>query len=736
MDLSAIGIALSMSKHLAALVCGIAAYCWVRRDRDDPDNWRRLAAESLLFCLMTAYSIAFALRPFGLLFDARFILLPIAMIFSGPLVATIVFLFGLGIRIYLGGVAVYSGPAIAIMTFAASLWWWRRFNGTGKSPTLYDLFWIGVLTTLIRPLGWLFLPWTEEILTAVFKAWLALMVVNPLAIMAFGSLILWDERVRETDREDRDDEARFQTVIDNLPLFLAIRSLDGTLSLLNRRYQDLFGPEVMGFVGRPHPEFRAYLMPPEYEAMAREDEAKLLQTGQPVSRYLLDIDMRGQERSLCLITFGIHDADHVLRGIGTIGVDLTELREREKQTVLLEAELMQTAKMEAISQLSRGVAHDFNNLLVGIIGFAGFLRDDLADQPPIRRHAERILTICERAKSLVQQIETFGGAERIERQPIDMHDVLNEARDVLRSRLPPTTELAFDLGDDFACLIANDDQMSRLIVNLCINASDALNGGPGRVTVRLTFVTITPDVIEARFAPRPTRRVSGTPPLASDLICVEVRDTGSGMDQATLAQMMEPFFTTKGRREGTGLGLWIVDGIMHAYRGYYVVDSEVGAGTTFALYLPRESEMQPDSPAPATPEATRPANASGAERVLVVDDQQDVLDVFAIGLQRVGFETSAFSDPLGALEAFRLKPEFWDVVVTDQLMPGMRGTELLARLRQLRPGLRTIVCSGFAEFASDAPTAMEHVDLALAKPIEPAVLAGHIRALLDGEVSA
>jgi signal transduction histidine kinase len=592
------------------------------------------------------------------------------------------------------------------------------------------------LTTLIRPLGWFFLPWTEEILTTVFNGWLALMVVNPLAIMAFGSLILWDEQVRETDREDRDDEARFQTVLDHLPLFLAIRSLDGPLALLNRRYQDLFGPEIMGFVGRPCPELRAYLMPPDYEAMAREDEAKLLQTGQPVSRYLLDIDMRGQERSLCLITFGIHDADRVLRSIGTIGVDLTELRDREKQAVLLEAELMQTAKMEAISQLSRGVAHDFNNLLVGIMGFAGFLKDDLADRPAVRRYAERILTICERAKSLVQQVETVGGAERIERQPIDMHDVLNEARDVLRSRLPPTTELVFNLGGDFACVLANDDQMSRLIVNLCINASDALNGAPGRVTVRLTRVAVTPDIIDARFAPAPTRRVSGTPPLASELICVEVCDTGSGMDQQTLAQMMEPFFTTKGRREGTGLGLWIVDGIMHVYRGYYVVDSEVGAGTTFALYLPQEGEMQPVPPAPAVSDDPMPANVSGVERVLVVDDQQDVLDVFAIGLRRLGFEISAFSDPLTALEQFRRKPEFWDVVVTDQLMPGMRGTELLAQLRQLRPGVRTIVCSGFAEFANDTPIALDHIDLALSKPIEPAALAGHIRALLDGKVPA
>jgi signal transduction histidine kinase/CheY-like chemotaxis protein len=451
---------------------------------------------------------------------------------------------------------------------------------------------------------------------------------------------------------------------------------------------------------------------------------------------VLDIDMRGQERSLWIMAFGIHDSDGEMQGIGTISVDLTELRDREKQFLSLEAELIQASKMEAIGQLARGVAHDFNNLLGGIVGFAGFLKDDLKDRPDLQSHAERIMTICERAKGLVYQIQSFGGAARIERQPIELRAVVSEARDVLRSRLPCTTELIYDLGDRPIYLVASGDQVSRLIVNLCVNASDALGGGLGRVTVRLTLITVTEEIIEQKFAPDRTHYVSGIPAIGSELACIEVADTGSGMEPETLARIMEPFFTTKGRKEGTGLGLWIVDGIIHAYRGYSVIHSRLGEGTIFSIYLPYEANTTVEDESPIQPETHSPQASRGSERVLVVDDQQDVLDVFVMGLRRVGFEPTSFSDPLAALEQFQLTPELWDVVVTDQLMPGMRGTELLARLREVRPGLRTVVCTGYAGFADEAPMALEHVDLTLTKPIEPAALAGHIRALIDGKVTA
>jgi signal transduction histidine kinase len=472
-------------------------------------------------------------------------------------------------------------------------------------------------------------------------------------------------------------------------------------------------------------------MPPEQQLLAEEDEKTLLTTGQPTSRYVTDAATQGSRRSMQLINFGIHDAAGKLQSIGTVGVDVAELFNRRAEAEALQTQLIQAGKMEAIGQLAGGVAHDFNNLLGAIIGFAGFLTEDLSDRPDLQNHAQRILKICDRAKSLVRQILSFASADRLDRQLIDVRAVIAETRDLLRPTLPPTTELLYDLGDDRSVgLVANEGQISRLIVNLCVNASDAMAGKRGRISIGFDVVEMTQEHLAEFFSADQSRVFSARPPLGESYIRIEIRDNGSGMDPDTLKRMMEPFFTTKGRKEGTGLGLWIVDGIVHAYRGCYVVDSELGIGTRFSIYLPYDRHAEVLDLVKAIPSPLKSV-LRGNERILVVDDQQDILDVFLIGLERIGFEVATMNDPAEALELFKEQPHLWDVVITDQVMPGMRGTELLKKMRKIRPDLRTVLCTGFAELATDEPLSLESVDVSLMKPIQPTVLAGHIRDLVD-----
>lgn len=725
-----LAIAVVLLKNLAVLICGVAAYCWVRRGPREQDNKVKLVIEAAVLSLMTVYTMVSGTEPAGVLTDARFILVPLATIFSGPIVGTVVTACVVIVRVYIGGVGAFAGVMAAFPLFLLALLLARYFAREARLPTLIELLWISLASTAVSFISWVFLPWNAEILRAAAEAALALVVVNPIGMMAFGSLILWDERLKQLQIAKANEYARFRAVVDNLPLSLAIRTLDDRVTLLNRRYEELCGPEIMQFIGKDVRELRAHILPSEQQVISDRDKELLLETGQPVSRYITNVPFRGSLRSIQLTNFGIHDAAGKLQSIGTIGVDVTELVKRKTQAEALQAQLVQAGKMEAIGQLAGGVAHDFNNLLGAIIGFAGFLTEDLSDRPQLQSHALRILKICDRAKSLVRQILSFASADRLGRELVDLRTVIAETRDLLRPTLPPTTELYYDLGERPVPLVANEGQISRLIVNLCVNASDALAGRRGRLSVKLGIVDLSQNHLDEWFSPDQSRVISGKPAPGGQFVRIEVRDNGSGMDPETLKRIMEPFFTTKGRKEGTGLGLWIVDGIVHAYRGYSVVDSELGVGTRFAIYLPYEREAEAEDTLKALPSVPK-ATLKGNERILVVDDQEDILDVFLIGLERIGFEVACSNDPNEALELFEEEPDLWDVVITDQVMPGMRGTELLKKMRHIRPDLRTVLCTGFGELATDEPLSLESVDISLMKPIQPNVLAEHIRVLVD-----
>ncbi len=383
-----LAIALVLLKNLAVLICGVAAYCWVRRGPREQDNKVKLVIEAAVLSLMTVYTMVSGTAPAGVLTDARFILVPLATIFSGPIVGAVVTACVMIMRIYVGGVGAVAGVIAACPLFLVALLAARYFARRSRLPSLIELFWISLASTAVSFVSWMFLPWNADIMTAAAEAALALLVVNPIGMMAFGSLILWDEQLKQLQIAKANEYARFRAVVDNLPLTLAIRTLDDKITLLNRRYEELYGAEIMQFIGKDVRELRAHVLPSEQQHISDRDRQKLIETGQPVSRYITNVPLRGRLRSIQLTNFGIHDAAGKLQSIGTIGVDVTELVKRKTEAEALQAQLVQAGKMEAIGQLAGGVAHDFNNLLGAIIGFAGFLTEDLSDQPVLQSHAQ------------------------------------------------------------------------------------------------------------------------------------------------------------------------------------------------------------------------------------------------------------------------------------------------------------------------------------------------------------
>ncbi len=401
----------------------------------------------------------------------------------------------------------------------------------------------------------------------------------------------------------------------------------------------------------------------------------------------------------------------------------------------LEEQLLQARKMEAVGQLAGGIAHDFNNVLGAILGFASFLVQDLDPSSAQHNYAGRIMKASERGRDLIQQIMTFSRAGNVERQAEDLCAIIRETSELLRGSLPPSANVSVAAPIEPLVASVNGAQIHQVLLNVCLNACDALAGQRGDIAIdacRLdpasTLAHSLPKMMGRGVFPTEDGRFEfliGAFDAGRRYARIAVADSGHGMNEQILASAFEPFFTTKGRGRGTGLGLAVVRSAVTAVGGALRICSASDRGTTIEIFIPLIDG-----------EATRPPNVrstvalSGHERILVVDDEQDVADVVSIGLDRLGYEVAAVQDPAEAVQIFMEDPDAWDVVISDQVMPGMRGLELLAALKCLRPSVAFILCTGF----SDGPTERMALDAGAGafflKPVLPEQLAAAVRRLI------
>ena len=417
----------------------------------------------------------------------------------------------------------------------------------------------------------------------------------------------------------------------------------------------------------------------------------------------------------------------VLRFIVTLA-DCSRRKEQERGE--RRTHLLQASRTGAIGQLVGGIAHDFNSLLGAVIGFASFLEQDLPDGTNERHFATRILTACEQAKGLAAQIIALAQAGRTRRQRIDVGTVLRDSHDLLGGALPSSTRLEFRVAEEALPVHGNAEDLSRAIVNLCLNANDALNGEQGTISVEATKV---------RSGDEDFRHVNDDQPMRPDSECrsvaghldqkrgyvrIRVADTGCGIEPEILPHIFEPFFTTKERGRATGLGLAAV-GALIADGGACSVESRRGGGTVFALYLPLVVERK------AAEAATMsvPTQLQGRERILLVDDERELADMLSIGLERLGYAVAVATDPAEALGALAEEPDAWDVVVIASTMPGTTGLALIGELTALRPALKVVFCTDFHDGIMEQAAPAPGVDF-LPKPVDVPRLATRIRVLM------
>jgi signal transduction histidine kinase/CheY-like chemotaxis protein len=386
-----------------------------------------------------------------------------------------------------------------------------------------------------------------------------------------------------------------------------------------------------------------------------------------------------------------------------------------------EVQMRQLQKMEAVGQLAGGIAHDFNNLLTVILGRSAILLHSLAPDHPSRKHLQNIEDTAQRATLLTRQLLAFSRKQVLAPAVLDLNVIVLGMKDILHQLIGANVELAFLCNSDVGRVKVDRGQTEQVLVNLVVNARDAMPDG-GRITIQTADV-----VLDERDA----GRLPGVTP--GRYVMLAVVDTGTGMDAATLARIFEPFFTTKEPGKGTGLGLATVYGIIRQSGGGIAVESTPGEGTTFRIYLPCVDAATATVAAPSAPAAR------GTETVLLVEDDGDVRALIETVLAGQGYAVLAAGRPREAVQIAERHPGPIHLLFTDMVMPEMNGTELARQLVALRPEIAVLYVSGYTHYAADGPVEPHGRGgraAFLQKPFTPDTLARAVRAVLDGATPA
>jgi PAS domain S-box-containing protein len=414
-----------------------------------------------------------------------------------------------------------------------------------------------------------------------------------------------------------------------------------------------------------------------------------------------------------------------------------EIRSKDDEEVNLRRQLADAQRLEAIGSLAGGIAHDFNNIIGAARGFADLLVADLPEGGT-RRYAERIVAVCARATSLVREIMAFAQIKDEALKPIDVTRLIEEAGDVVTGRHGAGVAIEIENKARSCWVKGSATQLSQVVSNILINAADATPSSGGKIAItttdlrhegwRLTDADWRRSTLKTESGRTAYVLTQGTLNASQDYLRVRVEDQGTGMTESVLRHIFDPFYTTKEKSRGTGLGLAVVASIINIHQGALRVITTPGLGTTFEIYLPLLDEV-PDvaTNEDQAPPATGAAELKGNERILIVDDEVDIADSLAIALSRFGYETAPVYDPREALEIFTEDPDAWDVVITDQFMPSLRGMQLVQKMKMLKPELHAIICTGHSDALTAAKSGEAGLDAFFNKPVSAATLADAIR---------
>jgi PAS domain S-box-containing protein len=450
--------------------------------------------------------------------------------------------------------------------------------------------------------------------------------------------------------------AKLHAIVESSEDAIISKGLDGVIQSWNNAAERMFGYTPEEMVGKT----MLPLLPPD-RVQEESGIIERIRYGGKVNHFeTVRIRKDGTHINVSLTISPIYDESGKVAGASHIARDITEQKRMEEQ-------MRQTQKLESLGVLAGGLAHDFNNLLTGIMGNASLALEDAKNSVSLRDHIDEILRSSERAAVLVRQMLAYAGKGRYLIEPIDVSQQISEIVALIRTSIPRSVHLELELHPECPPVDADQSQLQQLIMNLVINAAEAIGEQPGTVTITTSHSQINDE----------------------GQVVLTITDTGCGMDDATKSQMFDPFFTTK--FTGRGLGLAAVMGIIRTHRGSISVDSAPGRGTTVNVVLPASTSV--------TLAAVReePADLRGSGHILVVDDEDLVRNLARFTLERFGYTTEMASNGEEGLNIFSARPREFAAVILDLTMPVMGGEEMLKHVRQIRPEVPVLLSSGFSE---------------------------------------
>ncbi|MFH0995044.1 MAG: PAS domain S-box protein [Pseudomonadota bacterium] len=525
----------------------------------------------------------------------------------------------------------------------------------------------------------------------------------------------------------RESEERFRSLAALAPAGIYLCNAEGRCQYANPRWCEMAGlsPEEAlgdGWAKGLHPEDRDFVFSNWRQMIASEGQWGLEYRFQtPAGKVTWVYGLAAPQRDAL---------GNIVAYIG-INTDITVRKQTQEERAKLEAQLQQSQKMEYIGLLAGGIAHDLNNILFPISGLSEMLLDEIPPDNPAHESIEQILQSAQRGGNLVKQILAFSRQSKPQKLPIRIQTILKEALKLSRSAIPTNIEITSHLKPDCGMVSADPTQIHQIVMNLITNAYHAVEGNGGTIDIALKEAEI-----EIAEFERDAFYDNSTPPdgtsgcsirlLPGRYVCLSISDTGTGIDQALIHKIFDPYFTTKEQGKGTGLGLSVVHGIVKEHGGDIRVYSEVGKGTVFHVYLPLVKTGK-DSKTAAVPRKY----PTGCESILLVDDEEPIVRMEQMMLERLGYRVTVRTGSPDALDAFRADPSKFDLVISDRGMPNMTGEQLARELISIRPGIPIILCTGFSDENDELRARAMGIKGFLMKPVATGDLAEMVRKVLD-----
>lgn len=521
----------------------------------------------------------------------------------------------------------------------------------------------------------------------------------------FASMI---QRTRYIDKI-----TQLSQVVEQIHIAILITDAAGKIQYANPALCRSRGYALPELIGARLDQFDSGSSPDEVYRRLRATIA----SGQNWSGELQNRGRDGRGRWERVTIFPIRDGNDTIVNFVACCEDLTSAKQAERERMKLESRLAQAEKMEAIGHLSGGIAHDFNNILVAVLGFTELAQSQFGSiDSKLASYLDHSMRASLRAKELVKQLLAFSRSSPLEARSLAPGPVVEEVVKLLRSTIPSSLSITLAIPDDLPCVRINPVQLHQVMMNLCINARDA-TGGRGRIDIVLQ---------EARGGPETeTICASCHKAFSGDYVRVVVRDDGKGITAIDRGQIFDPFFTTKEVGQGTGMGLSVVHGIVHLHGGHVTLASSHGDGAEFAIYLP----VAPRDDTQAAFSVTSPI-ASVRGQVLVIDDERPVTEFTREVLEDMGCRVTLQTDAQAAWEWFVRAPQAVDLVIVDQTMPHLTGSELCSRMLALRPELPIILWTGFSAEVDEDSASRLGIRRFLLKPVSSADLRTAVGELL------